>query len=191
MVKYTGTVKLGFKKSQIAYFAQFCSPITHISFKVYDFLACNFLPEIGYYQGLKNNHIEAIKNALDRVNLYNMEQKYMHQLSYGQRQRVLFAGVIIRNADLILLDEPFNGVDVVSTESMINVITEWCGAGKTIITVMHDLQMVQQLFNYTLLLTNKISQFGKTKDILNSDNISLLKEVSQYIPSTVICQKCD
>jgi zinc/manganese transport system ATP-binding protein len=83
-----------------------------------------------------------------------MGQRQIEALSAGQFQRVLFARTILQDASLILLDEPFTAVDAATTLLLLSVIREWHAQGRTVIAVLHDMDVVRRFFPRTLSLTS-------------------------------------
>ena len=107
---------------------------------------------LGPFRSIGRDRLASTKAALQRVGLADMEQRPIQALSAGQFQRVLFARTIVQDAKLILLDEPFTAVDAATTTLLLSVIADWHAQGRTVIAVLHDLEMVRQHFPHTLLL---------------------------------------
>jgi zinc/manganese transport system ATP-binding protein len=114
---------------------------------------------IGPFRSIGRDRIVATKAALDRVGLAEMEQRPIQALSAGQFQRVLFARSIVQDAKLILLDEPFTAVDAATTRLLLSVVHDWHTQGRTVIAVLHDMDLVRRHFPHTLLLTNQTAHW--------------------------------
>lgn len=110
---------------------------------------------LGPFRSIGKDRLAATKAALARVGLAEMESRPIQALSAGQFQRVLFARTIVQDAHLILLDEPFTAVDAVTTRLLLPVIEEWHAQGRTVIAVLHDIELVRRHFPHTLLLTDQ------------------------------------
>jgi zinc/manganese transport system ATP-binding protein len=110
---------------------------------------------LGPFRSIGKGRLAATKAALDRVGLAEMESRPIRALSAGQFQRVLFARTIVQDAKLILLDEPFTAVDAVTTRLLLSVIEDWHAQGRTVIAVLHDMDLVRRHFPHTLLLTDQ------------------------------------
>jgi zinc/manganese transport system ATP-binding protein len=108
---------------------------------------------LGPFRSIGKDRLAATKAALDRVGLAEMEARPIQALSAGQFQRVLFARTIVQDAKLILLDEPFTAVDATTTRLLLSVIQDWHAQGRTVIAVLHDMDLVRRYFPHTLLLT--------------------------------------
>jgi zinc/manganese transport system ATP-binding protein len=105
------------------------------------------------------------KNALEATNLMELEQKPIRTLSLGQLQRARWARLIAQDAKLILLDEPFTGLDEKSTLNLLQLITKWIEQGRTLIAAIHDEAMAQKYFSHTLLLHKEAIRWGKSPEI--------------------------
>jgi len=93
--------------------------------------------------------------ATDRVGLADLASLPIQALSAGQFQRVLFARTIVQDARLILLDEPFTAVDAGTTNVLLSVIDDWQVQGRTVVAVLHDMDLVRRHFLRTLLLSRQ------------------------------------
>jgi zinc/manganese transport system ATP-binding protein len=110
---------------------------------------------LGPFRSVGRERLAATNAALDRVGLAEMASRPIQALSAGQFQRVLFARTIVQDARLILLDEPFTAVDAATTRLLMSVIHEWHAQGRTVIAVLHDMDLVRRHFPHTLLLTGQ------------------------------------
>ncbi len=109
--------------------------------------------------------------ALEIVGLSDYADRQISQLSGGQFQRVLIARCLVQDADYILLDEPFVGIDSVSEEIIMNTLRELKKAGKTVLIVHHDLGKVAHYFDQVLLLNKELIAFGPTKETFTQANL--------------------
>jgi zinc/manganese transport system ATP-binding protein len=112
---------------------------------------------LGPFRSIGKARLAATKAALDRVGLAEMESRPIRALSAGQFQRVLFARTIVQDARLILLDEPFTAVDAATTRLLLSVVEDWHAQGRTVIAVLHDMDLVRRHFPHTLLLTDQLA----------------------------------
>ena len=92
----------------------------------------------------------AIDHALGAVGLAGFQMRGIDTLSGGQLQRALFARVLLQDAQVILLDEPFNAIDTRTVHDLIGVIRHWHGESRTVLAVLHDLDLVREHFPRTL-----------------------------------------
>ena len=93
------------------------------------------------------------------------------ELSGGQRQRVFFARALAQNSKIILLDEPFTGVDVLTEEVMMQLLRDMRDEGKLILVSTHNLGSVPRFCDQTILLKRRILAYGETKKIFNRKNL--------------------
>jgi zinc/manganese transport system ATP-binding protein len=110
---------------------------------------------LGPFRSIGRDRMAATKAALDRVGLGEMEARPIQALSAGQFQRVLFARTIVQDARLILLDEPFTAVDAATTHLLMSVLEDWHAQGRTVIAVLHDMDLVRRHFTHTISLTGQ------------------------------------
>lgn len=129
-------------------------------------------PKLGSFRGYNTTEHQLITEALKRVGLLKCEERRIDTLSGGQFQRMLFARIYIQDASLIILDEPFTAIDSQTCDHLINIILEWYKKGKTILVVLHNLDLVKKHFPETLLLGRSCIGWGPTKFVLTPKNIN-------------------
>lgn len=110
--------------------------------------------------------------ALNKVGLKGMGYRLIHRLSGGQAQRLLFARIILQDASLIILDEPFTAIDTPTCRHLMDLILDWYENGKTIIVALHNLDLVKSYFPQTLLLARSVVEWGKTTTVLTDKNLT-------------------
>jgi zinc/manganese transport system ATP-binding protein len=135
---------------------------------------------IGAFRGASRQHAQQARDALEAVGLSGFDQRSISSLSSGQFQRVLFARLLLQDASVILLDEPFTAIDARTTRDLLQLISRWHGQGRTVIAVLHDIEQVRQHFPSTLLLAREIIAWGDTIDILNDDNLRRAKNMAEH-----------
>ncbi|MFN7662735.1 MAG: metal ABC transporter ATP-binding protein [Alphaproteobacteria bacterium] len=129
-------------------------------------------PKLGSFTKYTTVHQEQITEALTRVGLLKFEHRRIDSLSGGQFQRMLFARIYVQDASLIILDEPFTAIDAQTCTHLINIILEWHKQGKTILVVLHNLDLVKKYFPETLLLGRSCIGWGPTKSVLTQQNLN-------------------
>lgn len=113
------------------------------------------------------------KRALETVLLpRSVWDKKFSELSGGQKQKVLIARAIVLEPKLLILDEPFSGVDTISQREIINFLSNLKRKGKSIIIVTHDINPIVEYVDYVLLLNKRKIAFGTPKDVLTEENLS-------------------
>jgi zinc/manganese transport system ATP-binding protein len=139
--------------------------------RVVDLVSLGLWPKRGMLGRYTSEDRESVSKALIAVGLGGFEKRPIDTLSGGQLQRTLFARVLLQDADLILLDEPFNAVDAKTVGDLIQLIKRWHGEERTIMVVVHDLDLVRQNFPETLLLARQPVAWGDTKETLRPENL--------------------
>jgi zinc/manganese transport system ATP-binding protein len=109
--------------------------------------------------------------ALEAVGLGEQTDRMIGELSVGEFRRALFARVIVQDAAIILLDEPFAGVDAATSEELLRLVRRWHDEGRTVMAVLHDVAQVLATFPQTLLLARKAVAWGETAKALSTENI--------------------
>jgi ABC-type Mn2+/Zn2+ transport system ATPase subunit len=115
---------------------------------------------------------DIVQLSLEMVGLSDFHDRHIQALSGGQQQRVFLARALAQKADLIVLDEPFSGIDAPSQDAILQVLLELKSAGKSILMVHHDLSAVSRLFDSVILLKNKLVADGPVHDVLNKQLLS-------------------
>lgn len=123
------------------------------------------------YRGVTARVAGRARDALVQVGLDGFEQRPIGSLSAGQFQRVLFARLLLQDAKVIVLDEPFTAIDARTTQDLIGVVRAWHRDGRTILAVLHDFDQVRTHFPTTLLLAREAIAWGETGRVLTPDNL--------------------
>jgi zinc/manganese transport system ATP-binding protein len=121
---------------------------------------------------------DAAEQALAGVGLEGFGARLVGELSAGQFQRVLFARLLLQDAQLILLDEPFNAVDERTTADMLALVQRWHGEGRTVIAVLHDMAQVRAHFPEALLLAREQISWGPTAEVLDENHLAHARRLS-------------
>ena len=116
--------------------------------------------------------------ALRRVGLDGLEERPIGTLSGGQMQRALFARLIVQDQPVILLDEPFGAIDETTAEDLLGLIQEWVAEGRSVVAVLHDLDLARRAFPQTLLLARRRIAWGPTDDVLTPENLARARTMS-------------
>ena len=156
---------------RMAYLPQQSEIDRHFPAQVRDIVALGLWPKRGMLGRLNSEDRREIGNALAAVGLDGFEERPIDTLSGGQLQRSLFARVLLQNADLILLDEPFNAIDARTLSDLVEMIKRWHGEQRTVVVVLHDLELVRNHFPETLLLARQPIAWGKTGEVLMPGNL--------------------
>jgi manganese/zinc/iron transport system ATP- binding protein len=109
--------------------------------------------------------------CLEKVDMVPFAKRQISQLSGGQQQRVFLARALTQDARIYLMDEPFAGVDAATEKAVIELLKELKQQGKTVFVVHHDLQTVQEYFDWVMLLNLRLVNFGPTREVFTPENI--------------------
>lgn len=156
---------------KVAYVEQKIHIDYNFPIKVKECVSLGLYPSIPLFHTLKASHWKKVADALEIVGLSDYAERQISQLSGGQFQRVLIARCLVQDADYILLDEPFVGIDSVSEEIIMNTLRDLKKSGKTVLIVHHDLGKVPHYFDQVLLLNKELIAFGPTKEIFTQVNL--------------------
>lgn len=159
--------------------------------KLKTFISFGLIKKTGLFKPLSSSDKSHINEALQLVGLEKFADAYLSNLSGGQLQRALFARMSLQNADLLLLDEPFNAIDQKTITELSHILQQWNKEGKTIIAVIHDISMVKNIFPKTFLLAREIVGFGDTEKILTEKNLFNAFNSSNILinPDAEICHR--
>ena len=121
----------------------------------------------------RNSDRVAVRDALQRVDLFDLRHRPIGTLSGGQRKRTFLARAIAQRADVLLLDEPFNGVDVRTEQLMAQLFLNFRDEGRTILISTHDLSHVREFCDLVVLINKTVLAYGETSEVFTSENLSL------------------
>lgn len=158
--------------SKLGYLAQTKDIDRTFPLHVEDVVAMGLWPRLGIFKGVSAQERPLVYNALERVGLSGFNKRRLTELSGGQLQRVFFARLIVQEAEVILLDEPFTGVDTQTTKDLMSLIQNWHQMGKTIITVSHDMPLIHHYFPECLLISRKLVAAGPSEQVLTPENLA-------------------
>ncbi|GLR64812.1 metal ABC transporter ATP-binding protein [Marinospirillum insulare] len=175
-------------RPQLAYLPQRARLDLDFPLRVADFVSLGHWPRRGAFSTIRAVDKQAVDQALNEVGLAGFGKRSLDSLSGGQLQRVLFARLLLEDAPLILLDEPFAAVDAATTEDLLKLIKHWQKEGRTLIAVLHDLHQVRNHFPKCLLLARDVLGMGKTESVLTSANLAKARKVQVLAdPLAPIC----
>ena len=146
---------------------------------VFEVVAMGLWHEIGAFGGLSRSQRERVRAALAAVGMSGFESRPIGSLSGGQLQRARFARLMLQDAPLILLDEPFAAIDSRTVDDLVALILGWHAEGRTILTVVHDLEQVRRHFPTALLLSREPVAFGPTAQVLTPELLARARRLSE------------
>ncbi len=158
----------------------------NIPMKVWDVVAMSILAKGKKFRWsvkLSEEEKKAVEEALRAVAMFELRNAPFTDLSGGQQQRVLLARSLATKPDILLLDEPFNGVDLPTQEKIINLLSELSNGGITVITVVHNVSPLIHHVSKIALLNKTLIACGKPEEVLTAENT--LRAYGVSIPVTV------
>ena len=166
-----GRVSFGsLTSNDIAYLPQQSDIDRSFPLAVVDLVAMGLWRQIGPFGRLRKDHRKRVAAAISAVGLDGFETRPIGSLSGGQMQRALFARLLLQDAKLVLLDEPFTAIDAQTMADLIGVIRRWHGEGRTVLAVLHDFETVRGHFPETLMLARELVAHGATAEVLTTEN---------------------
>ena len=137
---------------------------------VYDVVSLSRYSNRGILKRFRTEDRKVIQNAINRLNLNDLVNEQFHELSGGQRQRVLVAQGLAQESKVLLLDEPVNGLDIVSRDIILEMISEEKNNGRTVVVTTHNLSDARRADQVLLLNSFPIS-FGTPTEVLTESNL--------------------
>ncbi len=128
---------------------------------------------LGWIKRPRQKENEMAMSALQKVGMSDYAERQISQLSGGQQQRVFLARALVQDAQVYLMDEPFQGVDATTEKAIITLLQELREQGRTVVVVHHDLQTVPEYFDWVTLLNVRILASGPVSDVFNEENLRL------------------
>ena len=146
---------------------------------VTDIVALGRWGQRGLFARLSRPDYDLIDGAIAAVGLTGFENRPLDTLSGGQLQRALFARVMLQDADVILLDEPFTAIDEKTVLDLVALVRRWHGEERTVIAVLHDVDMVREVFPQTLLMAREPIAWGPTAEALKAENLLAARRMTE------------
>ena len=176
----SGRVELdGLSARDIAYLPQAAEIDRSFPITVYDLVAMGLWRRSGLLGAISAKDRGKIEHALSAVGLTGFESRAIGTLSGGQMQRMLFARLLLQDARLVVLDEPFNAIDARTSADLIGLVRRWHKEGRTIIAALHDIDLVRANFPETLLLAREKVAWGATDKVLTADNMQKARRMCE------------
>jgi zinc/manganese transport system ATP-binding protein len=170
-----------FKDFKVGYLPQAAEINRHFPISVADTVMLGTWGRTGAFGGVSRQAAEKGRQALIAVGLGGLERRHIDTLSAGQFQRLLFARLLLQDADIVMLDEPFTAIDAATTRDLLAIVKHWHDAGRTVIAVLHDFEQIRANFPQTLLLARNLVSWGPTDSALSSENIRRAKAMAESL----------
>jgi zinc/manganese transport system ATP-binding protein len=164
---------------RVAYLPQASALDRSFPVRVHEMVAMGLWSRIGSFAGLRPADRSGVDQALAAVGLSGFGARWLGELSAGQAQRVLFARVLLQDAGLILLDEPFNAIDARTTADLLALLHRWKQEARTVIAVLHDIEQVREHFEQVLLLARERVAWGLTAEVLKAEHLFKARQMAE------------
>lgn len=160
----SGTLRWRTTRPTIGWLAQRHALQSDFPVTVQDVVSMGCWPRTGLFSGLGRRERQRVAVALERVGLLALAGATIDRLSGGQFQRMLFARVLVQEAPLVMLDEPFTGIDENTSQLLMEVMVEMHQQGQTVLAVLHDSERVTRYFPQILRLDTDNVYWGATAE---------------------------
>lgn len=160
------------QQKRIAYVPQRGSVDWDFPINVMDVVLMGRYGHLGWFKRPKSVELDLARQALAKVGLADLATRHISHLSGGQQQRVFLARALVQDADLYLMDEPFQGVDAQTEKVIIDLLKELRSRNKTVVVVHHDLHTVKTYFDWVTFIKGQVVASGPISQTFTQDNLS-------------------
>ena len=175
--------------NEIAHLPQKAEIDLSMPMTVFELVATGLWRRMGAFAGMDEAGLARVEQALEQVGMQGFTARPLAALSIGQLQRVLFARILVQDAPVILLDEPFNAVDAKTTEVLLGLVHRWQEEQRTVIAVLHDFEQVKRYFQSALLLAHEVVAWGSPEDVLTVEHLMSANErCTHWFDRAPVCQ---
>jgi zinc/manganese transport system ATP-binding protein len=178
------------RRTRVAYLPQAAELDRSFPLSVYDLVAMGLWSRAGLFGGIGRAERAKVEEALAAVGLAGFERRPIATLSGGQMQRALFARLLLQDAAVILLDEPFTAIDAKTSADLLDLVRRWHSEARTVVAVLHDLDVVRRVFPETLLIGREPIAWGETGRVLSPENLLRARRmVEAHDPAAAACAR--
>ncbi len=139
---------------------------------VYDVVMMGRYVHLGTFERPGPRDRKIVESAIEKVNMVEYKNQQIGNLSGGQQQRVFLARALAQESEILLLDEPFVGVDAATEQAIIDLMHGLNKEGKMVIVVNHDLGKVQEYFQYLIMINQWLIAYGPTREVFQPELLS-------------------
>lgn len=167
----TGEIKINGKS--LAYVPQRNSVDWDFPTTLFDVVEMGCYGRVGLFKRVNKEEKQKVLKAIEQVGMLDFKDRQISELSGGQQQRTFIARALVQEADIYLMDEPFQGVDSTTEKSIVNILKKLKSEGKTLIIVHHDLQTVPTYFETVTFINKTVIASGKVEKVFTQENIDI------------------
>ena len=165
----TGKIKINGKN--LAYVPQRNSVDWDFPTTLFDVVVMGCYGRVGLFKRVNKKEKQKVFKAIEQVGMLDFKDRQISELSGGQQQRAFIARALVQEADIYLMDEPFQGVDSTTEKSIVDILKKLKSEGKTLLVVHHDLQTVPTYFESVTFINKTVIASGKVKEVFTQENI--------------------
>ena len=165
----TGEIKINGKS--LAYVPQRNSVDWDFPTTLFDVVEMGCYGRVGLFKRVNKEEKAKVLKAIEQVGMLDFKDRQISELSGGQQQRAFIARALVQEADIYLMDEPFQGVDSTTEKSIVDILKKLKSDGKTLLVVHHDLQTVPTYFESVTFIDKTVIASGKVKEVFTQENI--------------------
>ena len=165
----TGEIKINGKN--LAYVPQRNSVDWDFPTTLFDVVEMGCYGRVGLFKRVNKEEKAKVLKAIEQVGMLEFKDRQISELSGGQQQRAFIARALVQEADIYLMDEPFQGVDSTTEKSIVDILKKLKSEGKTLLVVHHDLQTVPTYFESVTFINKTVIASGKVKEAFTQENI--------------------
>ena len=167
----TGKIKINGKN--LAYVPQRNSVDWDFPTTLFDVVEMGCYGRVGLFKRVNKKEKQKVFKAIEQVGMLDFKDRQISELSGGQQQRAFIARALVQEADIYLMDEPFQGVDSTTEKSIVDILKKLKSDGKTLLVVHHDLQTVPTYFESVTFINKTVIASGKVKEAFTQENIEM------------------
>ena len=167
----TGEIKINGKT--LAYVPQRNSVDWDFPTTLFDVVEMGCYGRVGLFKRVSKEEKQKVLKAIEQFGMLDFKDRQISELSGGQQQRAFIARALVQEADIYLMDEPFQGVDSTTEKSIVDILKKLKSEGKTLIVVHHDLQTVPTYFETVTFINKSVIASGKVKEVFTQKNIDM------------------
>ena len=165
----TGEIKINGKS--LAYVPQRNTVDWDFPTTLFDVVEMGCYGRVGLFKRVNKEEKVKVLKAIEQVGMLEFKDRQISELSGGQQQRTFIARALVQEADIYLMDEPFQGVDSTTEKSIVDILKKLKSDGKTLLVVHHDLQTVPTYFESVTFINKTVIATGKVKEVFTQENI--------------------
>jgi zinc/manganese transport system ATP-binding protein len=176
--------------TRLAYLPQAADLDRSFPLSTFDLVSLGLWSKAGLFGAVGRKDRSRVEEALAAVGLTGFERRGIGTLSGGQMQRALFARLLLQDAQIILLDEPFTAIDAKTTADLLDLVRRWHHESRTVVAVLHDLDVVRRVFPETLLIAREPVAWGETGQALDAANLLKARRmIEAHDPHAIPCDR--